>query len=93
MTHTHDGIDDLIAFTEAVASRDIPMEFTDSVVTPEILETLGMVRQMVRTIEDETDTLTHAIQRLRSKGVTWQAIADALGMTRQGAWEKYRSSV
>jgi uncharacterized NAD(P)/FAD-binding protein YdhS len=35
--------------------------------------------------------LRTAVSQGRKDGLTWQQIADALGMTRQSAWEKYRA--
>ena len=38
---------------------------------------------------DLDTTIERAVAAARVSGETWQAIGDALGMTRHGAWEKY----
>jgi hypothetical protein len=32
---------------------------------------------------------THAVSRARQLGLSWQQIADQLGVTKQAAWEKW----
>ena len=33
----------------------------------------------------------HAVEVLRSEGKSWQEIADAVGVTKQSAWKKWRT--
>jgi hypothetical protein len=47
------------------------------------LQTIAAVRQM---IEAEA---AHAVHELRDSGATWDAIGQALGTSRQGAWDRY----
>jgi hypothetical protein len=35
------------------------------------------------------DNLLHWVQKARSLGATWASIGEALGMTRQSAWERF----
>jgi hypothetical protein len=35
------------------------------------------------------ENLTHAVRRARALGATWARIGEALGMTRQSAWERF----
>lgn len=44
----------------------------------------------VRRVEAAEDALDAAVERARAKGVTWEAIATALGVSRQAAWERFR---
>jgi transcriptional regulator len=36
--------------------------------------------------------LHERVGELRRRGVSWQKIADALGTSRQSAWERFRAS-
>lgn len=37
------------------------------------------------------EAVTVAVAGLRAQGCSWQVIADSLGVTRQAAWERFRS--
>ena len=37
------------------------------------------------------DLMAGTVRTARNKGETWQAIGDALGISKQAAWEKYRA--
>ena len=37
------------------------------------------------------DLMAETVCTARDKGASWQAIGDALGVTKQSAWEKYRA--
>lgn len=44
----------------------------------------------VHASHDKLDrTIAEIVQRLRTRGVTWARIGEALGMTRQSAWERF----
>ena len=51
-----------------------------------LLETLRPAAVTVRTVEE---TLKQHVQQLRGRGVTWTQIGEALGVTRQAAWERF----
>jgi ClpX C4-type zinc finger len=40
-------------------------------------------------VEGAADVLHMQVEMLRSRGVSWAAIGDALGITRQAAWERF----
>lgn len=42
-----------------------------------------------RSKEQVDREVAHVVRNLRERGVTWTRIGEALGMTRQSAWEKY----
>lgn len=49
---------------------------------------VGLVQ--VRQAREYLDTLeAAAVEDLRSRGVTWEVIAEALGCTRQAAWKRH----
>jgi hypothetical protein len=52
----------------------------------EVLTTIPRVAGAARQVEDH---LTGWIRHARQLGGTWQQIGDALGMTRQSAWERF----
>lgn len=52
-----------------------PIEFLEHLTT----STRGLVQELERT----------AVAQARSRGNSWQQIGDALGMSRQAAWEKF----
>ncbi len=44
----------------------------------------------ISSLRDEVDALEHEqVLRARKAGVSWQQIADALGIGRQAAWERF----
>jgi ATP-dependent Clp protease ATP-binding subunit ClpX len=52
----------------------------------------ALLEQMVRvhsSHEQIDDAVARFVQHLRGRGVTWARIGDALGMTRQSAWERF----
>jgi hypothetical protein len=51
--------------------------------------TTYLVHERLRRDQAEAN-LRAEVSRLRAEGVPWQTIADALGVSRQSAWEKYR---
>ena len=60
-------------------------------------EAVDQARQAVENLaaavaqkRNAADATREAVTRARLAGVTWQSIADELGMSRQAAWERYR---
>jgi hypothetical protein len=51
-----------------------------------LLETLRPAAVTVKTVEE---TLKQHVQQLRGRGVTWTQIGEALGTSRQAAWERF----
>lgn len=53
----------------------------------------GTGLRAVRALRDLTDRLQHLqVSRARDLGWSWQEIADALGISRQAAHQKYRNT-
>jgi hypothetical protein len=52
----------------------------------ELLQHLGWVAKTDAQIEE---SLKFFVDTLRARGVTWARIGEALGMTRQSAWERF----
>jgi ATP-dependent Clp protease ATP-binding subunit ClpX len=52
----------------------------------ELLETLRPAAVTVRTVEE---TLKQHVSQLRGRGMTWTRIGEALGISRQAAWERF----
>jgi len=47
----------------------------------------------ISSLKSEVDSLEHqSVARAREAGVSWQEIADALGVSRQAAWERFTRS-
>lgn len=53
---------------------------------------LVSVRSTSATVDSLSDLLHERVAELRRRGVSWQKIADALGTSRQSAWERFRAS-
>jgi uncharacterized membrane protein YccC len=69
-----------------------PAESTDPVVTWVGLDEDGMLSRlprMARVADQVEDSMSSWVGELRRRGVTWQRIGDALGMTRQSAWMRF----
>jgi ClpX C4-type zinc finger len=52
----------------------------------------GLLVEMVRIHESRRlvdDAVAQVVARLRDRSVTWARIGEALGMTRQSAWERF----
>jgi hypothetical protein len=52
-------------------------------------EMLGHIPRIAATGRQVEASLHSWVAELRSRGVTWARIGDALGMTRQSAWERF----
>jgi biotin operon repressor len=50
---------------------------------------LTMLRAQEKTHEDVASRLQRSIEILRKREVSWQQIGDALGISRQAAWERF----
>jgi ATP-dependent Clp protease ATP-binding subunit ClpX len=63
-----------------------------SVTTWEELDDEGLLVEMVRIHGSRRQVdaaVAQVVARLRDRGVTWARIGEALGMTRQSAWERF----
>ncbi len=52
-------------------------------------ELLRALRPAVAAVEGAESVLHEQVRILRSRGVTWQRIGKALGVSRQAAWERF----
>ncbi|WP_436758051.1 ClpX C4-type zinc finger protein [Streptosporangium sp. V21-05] len=52
-------------------------------------EMLGHIPRVAAHIEQAEADLRSWVQELRRRGVTWAKIGEALGITRQSAWERF----
>jgi len=50
---------------------------------------LSLLKAQERTHEDVAARLQRSIEILRKREVSWQQIGDALGVSRQAAWERF----
>jgi ATP-dependent protease Clp ATPase subunit len=50
---------------------------------------LGALRPCEATVEATRSVLQQQIETLRQRGVSWAAIGNALGISRQAAWERF----
>jgi hypothetical protein len=48
------------------------------------------LRELVDMRKHLDEAIQHAVERQRDRGVTWQRIGDALGITRQAAQERFK---
>jgi len=63
-----------------------PFPGWDALSDDELLKTLRPAAAAVGSVED---TLQQHVDLLRQRGVTWERIGKALGMSRQSAWERF----
>jgi hypothetical protein len=59
---------------------------SDTLPTPQILK---LLKAQEVTCESTREQLQHSIDILREREVSWAAIGEALGITRQAAWERF----
>jgi len=52
-------------------------------------EMLALVSRIASSRAQAEASLRQWVERLRGRGVTWNRIGTALGMTRQSAWERF----
>jgi ATP-dependent Clp protease ATP-binding subunit ClpX len=50
---------------------------------------LDTLRPCLATVDAMRQVLQAQIDTLRKRGVSWAAIGDSLGVTRQAAWERF----
>jgi hypothetical protein len=50
---------------------------------------LGALRSCLATVEATRQVLQDQVNTLRERGVSWAAIGDSLGISRQAAWERF----
>ena len=50
---------------------------------------LGLLKAQEKTFDEVAARLQKSIEILRKRDVSWQQIGDALGVSRQAAWERF----
>ncbi|HTW99598.1 MAG TPA: hypothetical protein VMD59_12515 [Acidimicrobiales bacterium] len=50
-----------------------------------------MLPEVVSAVAQVDDYLVHWVRKARLLGATWARIGEAMGMTRQAAWERFSS--
>jgi len=70
--------------SKAKGDPQLPWEHWAS--ADQVLENLPRIAAASAQVEQN---LTGAVRRARALGATWARIGDALGMTRQSAWERF----
>jgi ATP-dependent Clp protease ATP-binding subunit ClpX len=76
----------------ALCQRAIDENPPPSVRTWDELSDDGLLAEMVRvhgTRHQIDQAVGQVVARLRGRGITWARIGEALGMTRQSAWERF----
>lgn len=53
-------------------------------------ELLGRIPEVARASQQVEHHLAHWVAAARGRGISWARIGEALGMTRQSAWERFR---
>lgn len=75
---------------EAEAPRDTPPAQVDHWARiDEVGKALDLLPRMAAVSGQVEENLTHVVRRARALGATWAKIGQALGMTRQSAWERF----
>jgi ClpX C4-type zinc finger len=62
------------------------VDWAETLDDEELLHHLGNVAKAGAHVEESLQSL---VESLRGRGATWARIGDALGMTRQSAWERF----
>jgi hypothetical protein len=62
------------------------IEWPDNVPTENLL---SLLKSQEKTFEEVAERLQNSINILRKREVSWQQIGDALGISRQAAWERF----
>jgi ATP-dependent Clp protease ATP-binding subunit ClpX len=70
---------------EETGKVPLPMSWPDATEEQEIERMVSLHRSK----EQVDREVNQVVRNLRERGVTWTRIGEALGITRQSAWEKY----
>ena len=52
-------------------------------------DVLASLRRARETLDNTQTAISALVAEARTQGATWQGIGDALGITRQSAWERF----
>ncbi|MGP3914217.1 ClpX C4-type zinc finger protein [Nonomuraea sp. 10N515B] len=79
---------DILAEERLVASTEPRLPMWESMTEEQILEHLPKIAAVQAQVDDN---LRDWVAHLRGRDVSWERIGASLGMTRQSAWERFRS--
>lgn len=82
-----DCVDRIVTMRAPDAPRPAPASWRD-LTDAELLDTLPPFQRVAAQSQDE---LRRWVGRARERGISWQRIGDALSMSRQSAWERFRT--
>ena len=71
---------------QSPTTQPTTLDWTQSLNDEELLHHLGDVAKAGGQVEE---SLQYLVESLRGRRVTWARIGEALGMTRQSAWERF----
>ena len=77
---------DKIAKTRTASSEPPQIKDPDGLSDDELL---AEVVRIHRSHENVDRTVAEVVQKLRTRGLSWSRIGEALGMTKQSAWERF----
>lgn len=77
---------------EAVAATEAPARAAPADVPLEIPDLLALLPELEVEIEAGERRLRECVRLLRAHRATWREIGDALQVSRQAAWERFRTS-
>lgn len=80
--------DDLERQTAAAAAE---LDRLRSLALEHTLRAVDAVRGAAGTLRSAAAELEEAVRLARAAGATWQQVADACGMTKQSAWQRWGS--
>jgi ATP-dependent Clp protease ATP-binding subunit ClpX len=78
--------DKIIAETSDPGPAPAKLEWPDNLPSDNLL---GLLKAQEKTYEEVAARLQKSIDILRKREVSWQQIGDALGISRQAAWERF----
>jgi hypothetical protein len=83
-----DLCNDILTEERRVASTEPRLPMWESMTEEQILEHLPKIAAVQAQVDDN---LRDWVAHLRGRDVSWERIGASLGMTRQSAWERFRS--
>jgi|1185.fasta_scaffold16704_3 transcriptional regulator with PAS, ATPase and Fis domain len=57
------------------------------------MSALSELNEVAHRVEEVEDDLLAAVRKARKAGASWTEVAEALGVTRQSAWERWAPKV
>lgn len=79
--------DDWRPSTHLTSPKETPMTSPTTHDLPGLLDKLRQVDAQAHTIDADRAAL---VREARAQGATWEQVGEALGVTKQSAWEQFR---